>query len=501
LPRLVIVSNRVSLPRERTSRAGGLAVALREALNRRGGLWFGWDGEVADAPRTQPSIATAGRVSFATLDLSAAEHQAYYLGYANSTLWPLCHYRLGLIEFKRADYEGYRAVNTRFAAALAPLLRPDDIIWVHDYHFFPFASELRKLGVRNRVGFFLHIPFPAPEVLSVLPSYRAILANLADYDLVGFQTRSDLHSFLSGIADEADGSIAEDASFAAFGRHSQAGAFPIGIDTDDFAAMAAATDETEHQRLQDSLIGRALVIGVDRLDYSKGLPARFDAFRQLLVQFPEHRAKVTYMQIAPLSRDDVAQYRMLRRELESAAGRINGQFAEFDWVPVRYLNKSFPRRMLAGFYRASRIGLVTPFRDGMNLVAKEYVASQDPADPGVLVLSRFAGAARELKDALIVNPFDTDQVSEAMHTALIMPLDERRARWHGMMEALRANTIAHWRENFLDALQATGPAPGAQTDRIGVRDGTAAAKRNIAVEDSSTEIRRDVVSEIGEKGR
>jgi trehalose 6-phosphate synthase len=453
VPRLVIVSNRVSLPRERISRAGGLAVALRESLNQRGGLWFGWSGEVVDAPQPEPSIATAGRVSFATLDLSAAEHQAYYLGYANSTLWPLCHYRLGLIEFKRADYEGYGAVNARFAAALARLLRADDIIWVHDYHFFPFASALRKLGVRNKIGFFLHVPFPAPEVLGVLPSYRAILANLADYDLVGFQTKSDLRSFLSGIADEADGSIAEDASFAAFGRHSRAGAFPIGIDTDEFAALAAAVDETEQQRLRASLIGRALVIGVDRLDYSKGLPARFDAFRLLLTRFPEHRAKVTYMQIAPLSRDDVAQYRMLRRELESAAGRINGQFAEFDWVPVRYLNKSFPRKMLAGFYRASRIGLVTPFRDGMNLVAKEYVASQDPADPGVLVLSRFAGAARELRGALIVNPFDVDQVAEALDSGLKMGLDERRSRWQGMMDALRANTITDWRESFLEALQ------------------------------------------------
>jgi trehalose 6-phosphate synthase len=455
VPRLVIVSNRVSLPRERASRAGGLAVALREALNLRGGLWFGWDGEVVDEPRSAPAIVSAGRVSIATLDLSPAEHQAYYLGYANSTLWPLCHYRLGLIEFKRSDYEGYQAVNARFAAALVPLLRPDDIIWVHDYHFFPFASELRKLGVRNRIGFFLHIPFPAPEVLNVLPHYRAILANLSDYDLVGFQTKSDLRAFLSGIADEADGSIAEDASFAAFGRHARAGAFPIGIEPDEFAALAAATDATERQRLQDSLAGRTLVIGVDRLDYSKGLPARFEAFRQLLGRFPEHRARVTFMQIAPLSRDDVAQYRTLRRELERAAGRINGEYAQFDWVPVRYLNQSFPRKTLAGFYRASRIGLVTPFRDGMNLVAKEYVASQDPADPGVLVLSRFAGAARELKGALIVNPFDVDQVAEALHAGLRMPLDERKSRWQGMMEALRSNTISDWRESFLEALQAS----------------------------------------------
>jgi trehalose 6-phosphate synthase len=463
--RLVIVSNRVSLPRERTSRAGGLAVALRDALNRRGGLWFGWSGEIAESPDTKPAIVSAGRVRFAILDLSPAEHQAYYTGYANSTLWPLCHYRLGLIEFKRADYEGYLAVNERFAAALAPMLQPDDIVWVHDYHLFPFATALRRAGVRNRIGFFLHIPFPAPEVLSVLPSYRALLANLADYDLVGFQTKGDMRAFLAGIADEADGSVAEDGRFSAFGRRSRAGAFPIGIETEEFAEIAkAAADAPETKRLTESLTGRELVIGVDRLDYSKGLPARFDAFRQLLSQYPEHGRKVTLLQIAPLSRDDVAQYRTLRRQLESAAGRINGEFAEFDWAPVRYLNRSFPRKALAGFYRASRIGLVTPFRDGMNLVAKEYVASQDPADPGVLILSRFAGAARELKDALIVNPFDTDQVADTLHRGLNMPLDERQSRWQGMMQALRTNTLSHWRDRFLDALQAAGPAPGAQDE-------------------------------------
>ena len=476
MSRLVIVSNRVSLPRERASRAGGLAVALRDALNRRGGLWVGWSGEIAETPDPTPTGISAGRMRFATLDLSPAEHQAYYVGYANSTLWPLCHYRLGLIEFTRAAYEGYLAVNERFAAALVPMLQPDDIIWVHDYHLFPFASALRRAGVRNGIGFFLHIPFPAPEVLSVLPRYRGLLANLADYDLVGFQTKGDMRAFLSGIADEADGHIGEDGRFSAFGRQSRAEAFTIGIETDEFAELArVAADAPETRRLQESLQGRALVIGVDRLDYSKGLPARFDAFRQLLSQYPEHGRKVTLMQIAPLSRDDVAQYRALRRQLESAAGRINGQFAEFDWVPVRYLNKSFPRKTLAGFYRASRIGLVTPFRDGMNLVAKEYVAAQDPADPGVLILSRFAGAARELRGALIVNPFDTDQVSEALHLGLNMPLDERQSRWQGMMQALRANTLSHWRDRFLDALQAAGPAREAQH---GAWDGTGQERKS-----------------------
>lgn len=455
MARLVVVSNRVSLPRERISRAGGLAVALREALQRRGGLWFGWSGSVHETAADEPAVAAAGRVTYATLDLSRDEHETYYLGYANSTLWPLCHYRLGLIDFHRIDYEGYCGVNVRFAAQLVPLLKPDDIIWVHDYHFIPMATQLRKAGVRNRIGFFLHIPFPAPQVLSALPDHKALLENLADYDLVGFQTDADVRAFLDSIRDEGGGSFTPDGRFEAFGRRSRAASFPIGIDTADFEQLGAdSVTSPETERLRISLAGRTLVVGVDRLDYSKGLLARFDAFSLLLECHPEHRSKVTYMQVAPLSREDVAQYKSLRRDLDRAAGRINGKFAEFDWVPLRYLNKSFPRRTLAGFYRSARVGLVTPFRDGMNLVAKEYVAAQDPADPGVLVLSRFAGAADELKHALIVNPYDVDQIAEAIHTALVMPQHERRRRWEAMMPGLRANTLATWRESFLRALEA-----------------------------------------------
>ena len=223
-----------------------------------------------------------------------------------------------------------------------------------------------------------------------------------------------------------------------------------------FARLAEkAAQARETVRLRDSLANRTLVIGVDRLDYSKGLVHRLEAFQDLLARWPEHRSKVTFMQIAPVSRGEISQYRALRREIEGLAGRINGKFSEFDWTPIRYLNKPFPRRVLAGFYRASRVGLVTPIRDGMNLVAKEYVASQDPGDPGVLVLSRFAGAARELTDALIVNPLDVDEVAAALHTALIMPLEPRQQRWKALMAVISRNTVARWRETFLEALAGT----------------------------------------------
>jgi trehalose 6-phosphate synthase len=467
LARLVIVSNRVAMPRERASRAGGLAVALRESLQQHGGLWFGWSGEISDTPSAEPRRARQGRVDYAVLDLTTEEHKGFYLEFSNGMLWPLCHYRLGLIEFRRSAWDTYLAVNARFADELVKQLRPDDVIWIHDYHFIPLAAELRRRGVQNRIGFFMHIPFPAPEVLAALPGHERLVRDLCAYDLVGFQTRGDVRALTEYILHEAEGTVIgnigvgnasnADVRVSAFGRELRVGAFPIGIDTQDFADIAAeGVNSDETQRLAGSLAGRALVLGVDRLDYSKGIPQRFEAFQHLLGNRPEHRGKVTFMQVAPISRGEVAQYRKLRNELDALTGRINGKFAEFDWVPVRYLNKAFPRSTLAGFYRHSRVGLITPLRDGMNLVAKEYVASQNPADPGALVLSRFAGAARELKGALLVNPYDTEHIADALHRALVMPLDERRQRWESMMGVLKVNTIAHWRENYLTALQAEG---------------------------------------------
>ncbi len=455
MARLVVVSNRVTLPRERMSRAGGLAVALREELQRAGGIWFGWSGEVSEAADGKPQVTQVGKVTYVTLDLSPRDHAAYYIGYANSTLWPLCHYRLGLIDFHRSHFEGYLRVNSAFAKALKPLLKPDDVIWVHDYHFVPFGAELRRLDVGNLIGFFFHIPFPAAEVFRALPAHRRLVRDLCAYDLVGLQTATDVRTFSGYIVNEAGGSVCPDGSFQAFGQRSRVAAFPIGIDTDAFAMTARENAEApETIRLKQSLVGRHLVLGVDRLDYSKGIPQKVEAFYELLGRWPEHASRVTFMQIAPVSRGEVAQYRALRRDIEARAGRLNGKYAEFDWVPVRYLNKSFARATLAGFYRAARVGFVTPLRDGMNLVAKEYIAAQDPDDPGVLILSTFAGAAHELKSALLVNPFDVDQLAEALHQGLVMPQDERKARYVQMMGVLRSNTLSAWRDNFLTQLQA-----------------------------------------------
>jgi trehalose 6-phosphate synthase len=430
-----------------------LAVAIREALEHQGGVWFGWSGEIAEGDVPPPRVVAQGPITYVTTDLARQDYDEFYNGFSNSTLWPLFHYRLGLLEVSRRDYHGYLRVNAAFAAQLAPMIEPDDIVWVHDYHLIPLGDELRRLGIKNRMGFFLHTPFPVPEMLVALPGHRRLATAMCAYDLLGFQTEEDVRAFVGYLQGEVRGHVGAGGRFMAFGRCGRAAAYPIGIDSEAFADMAfEARDCPETRRLRDALRGRRLVIGVDRLDYSKGLPQRFEAVERMLETRPDLKGRFEYMQIAAPSREEVARYRVLKRQLESTAGRINGRFGDFDWQPIRYLNKSFDRRTLSGFYRMACVAVVTPLRDGMNLVAKEYVAAQDPEDPGVLVLSRFAGAARELTSALVVNPFDMDEVAEALARALAMPRPERRERWRAMMARVEDNTVEHWRDTFLHDL-------------------------------------------------
>ena len=451
--RLVVVSNRVAVTPDTKARAGGLAVALQDALRQHGGVWFGWSGKVVPKTTAEPTITKDGPITYATVDLSRKNSAEYYNGFANRSLWPLFHYRLDLAAFSKQNYSGYLRVNTMFAEKRLPLLKRRDLIWVHDYHLIPLGEELRKKDVTQPMGFFLHTPFPAMEIFTALPSHHTLVRALCSYDVVGFQTENDLRAFLDYIVHEAGGGILGDHLVRAFGRTVRVEVFPIGIDTEDFVKSAEEAVNSESTKRLRTRVGKRLwLIGVDRLDYSKGLVERFHSFERLLESRPEYRGKVTLMQIAPPTRSEVPEYREIRRNLETEAGHINGRFADFDWTPIHYLNRSFKRQNLAGFFRVSRIGLVTPLRDGMNFVAKEYVAAQDARDPGVLVLSRFAGAARELDAALLVNPFDYDAVADAMARGIEMPLDERRERWASMMENLRTNTLSTWRDNFLKAL-------------------------------------------------
>jgi len=441
--RLVIVANRVPNPSERGATAGGLAVALKDAVARRDALWFGWSGHTAEQTAEQPTETRKGRLTYATLDLGREDYRRYYQGFANATLWPTLHYRLGLSQFSREDYAGYRKVNGAFAAALAPLLRPDDLVWVQDFHLFPLGAKLRRRGCRQRLGFFLHVPFPPHALFTALPRAGELLADLDAYDVIGVQTEDDAANLRGAL-------IAEGMPEAA----ARVGAFPIGIDADAFTRIAVKSAAgAEARRLQQSLAGRALVLGVDRLDYTKGLPQRFNGYGQLLGRYPRHRSHVTYLQVAPVSRGDVAQYRALRRELDEWVGRINGQYAEPAWTPLQYITRAVSRTNIAGFMRIARVGLVTPLRDGMNLVAKEYVAAQDPEDPGVLVLSRFAGSAPQLAGALLVNPLDPDDIAERLDEALTMPREERIARWRPMDQEVREGSAKAWCRSFLYALE------------------------------------------------
>lgn len=457
--RLVVVSNRIALPGQTST--GGLASAMHAALKEHGGLWFGWSGKVS--VKSELNCVSDESIDYATFDLSRQDHDEFYAGFANRTLWPLLHYRLDMVDYQRSDLDGYMRTNALFADHLVSLLRPDDIIWVHDYHLIPIASMLRERGIKNRMGFFLHTPLPPAALLVVLPKHRALLETLSSYDLVGLQTTRDLRALEEYFLHEVGGAMGDDGRLrAADGRAFRAGTFPISIDTPLIAKMAKDAESLDEIRqLHTSLEGRALIIGVDRLDYSKGLPERFKAYAHLLERAPKLHRKITLLQIAPMSRGVVPEYRQIRRDLERSAGHINGMYAAPDWVPIRYVNQSFPHSVLTGYYRNSRVGLVTPLRDGMNLVAKEYVASQDPADPGVLVLSRFAGAAFELPDALLINPADTAEVANALERALGMPLEERQQRWRSMMDVLEKHDLTAWRVNFLAALKKTGQEPAA----------------------------------------
>jgi trehalose 6-phosphate synthase len=394
------------------------------------------------------------------VDLSEAQYRAFYLGIANGALWPLLHFRLGLMNFHTEDFDGYCAVNKHLAATLAPLLRADDLIWIHDYHLLTMAEELRALGVTNRIGFFLHTPFVPPAVLQALPRATQLLSALCHCDVIGFHTRGYRAAFVDCVTEMLGISTEADGHFSWHGRRVRAIVDPIGIDADNFAAVAArAAQGADARQLWDSLPDRALAIGVDRLDYSKGLPNRFEAIGRFFAQYPQHRRQVSFLQIAARSREEVGDYQRLRRELDRIVGDTNGRYSEADWSPLRYMTRTVRRSTVAGFFRIARLGLVTPLRDGMNLVAKEYVAAQNPADPGVLILSRFAGAADELSDALIVNPFDADDIAAALHTGLMMQLAERQERWQSLRARVWDSSAKRFCSVFLSHLARTDIRP------------------------------------------
>jgi len=452
--RLVVISNRVqSLNVGPGGNQGGLAVALLAALKRQGGTWFGWSGETCERFTGEVQRESADGVTVATIDLEAQDFDEYYNGYANRTLWPLFHYRIDLTEFERDFDSGYRRVNRLFADTVSPMIGQDDLVWIHDYHLIPLGWELRKRGVTNRLGFFLHIPWPPMSLLLSLPSHRQLVDSLFAYDVVAFHTADWLESFLHYVIEQMGAVLGDNGEVTVGSRTIRAIVAPIGIETAEFEAAASSREASfARDRMWMSSTGRSLIVGVDRLDYSKGLRERFLGYERFLSQNPDLQGLVYMLQIAPPSRAKVNTYQEIRADLDGLSGRINGEFADIDWVPIRYVNRGYPRQQLAGIYRAARIGLVTPLRDGMNLVAKEYVAAQDPDDPGVLILSSFAGAAAQLKEAVLVNPYSADEMADAIATAFAMPREERVRRWQALIANVRSQDVFWWCDQYLDAL-------------------------------------------------
>ena len=446
MSRLVVISNRIPLG---DNPSGGLVVALDDALRTSGGLWVGFSGETVEEPSDNLVFHEGAAFGRASFDLTPQDHDEYYGGFSNSVLWPVCHGRADLMRILPEYLEGYRRVNERIARLLVPHLRPDDRIWVQDYQLFPLAQELRKLGVQSPIGHFLHIPFPGPTDCATLPNPDQLFEWLSHYDLAGFQAQRDLDNFTASARSLADFERLSDQDFRIAGRALRAGVFPIGIDARSFIAEAEGAREEDRMR---TLTGSLSMIGVDRLDYSKGIPQRFRAFQYLLENDPSLTEKVMLLQIAPPTRESVDAYQQIREETEHLAGRVNGQFATVNWTPIRFIHRPIPRNELAGLYRQARVGLVTPLADGMNLVAKEYVAAQDPADPGVLILSRFAGAAEQMTQALVINPHDPGELAQAMQQAIAMPLDERRDRHAALLRGVIDHDVGWWSKTYLDAL-------------------------------------------------
>jgi len=458
-PRLLIVSNRLPLTVVSTDdgytvhrSAGGLATGLRTPHERSNGLWIGWPGDVPTDDAARESIRRElAAQRFVPVELSADEERVFYGDISNAVLWPICHDRLDQLPLRVEGWDVYETVNRRFADVVLEHYRPGDVIWVHDYQLLRLPALLRERLPDAQIGFFLHIPFPNPELFFALPTRAWLVEGMMGADVVGFHTRRYRGHFtaalrrLFGIEMEADATVEWQ------GRRVSLGIFPMSVDTAELARRAMVPEISGERLTLRSGVSR-LIVGIDRLDYSKGIPRRLIAFERLLQLHPEWRERVHLVQVAVPSRGGVGSYRRLRREVDALVGRINGDHATPTWTPVRYIHRSVPTHTLLALYRAADAMLVTPLRDGMNLVAKEFAAARVDED-GVLILSEFAGAADELTEALLVNPYDVDSVAESIHHALTMSAPERRRR----MRALRAQVASHdvhdWADRFLSALR------------------------------------------------
>jgi len=463
--RLILVSNRLPFALERagtdewivTLSAGGLVSALAPVLRGRGGTWIGWPGVAGDIPNAPFAEATrdAG-YEVVPVALSEAERDEFYYGYSNEVIWPLFHDLQNFCHFEPAFWETYKAVNERYAEAIARHCQPGDFIWVHDYHLMYVAQALRERDVHAALTFFLHIPFPPFDIFAKLPQQQRLLRALLQFDLLGFQTRRDLRNFLQCVRRVLpDAEVLPSSGLQRIrssGRTIRAGSFPIGIDFESFEKGAASEEVARRAReLRAAFPGCQLMLGVDRLDYSKGIPERLRAFRVALERHQELRGRVVLIQAVVPSRVEIPRYHEFKGRIDRLVGDTNGRFSTDTWLPVHYRFRSLDRDDLLAHYRACEIALVTPLKDGMNLVAKEYCACCVQKNDGVLILSQFAGAAEQLKPAVLVNPYDVEQVADAIFKVFRMSDAERRARMKRMRRIVHHEDVFWWVDSFLKA--------------------------------------------------
>src|SRR5918992_3126387 len=457
--RLLIVSNRLPVtvrsekghPRVRRS-VGGLATGLRVPHERSGGLWIGWPGNLSRFDNAVCADIDRQLRELRTVPVLLNEHEetVFYGHISNAVLWPLCHDRIDRMPLRVEGWDVYESVNARFADVAAEHYRPGDLVWIHDYQLFRVPALLRARIPNARIAFFLHIPFPNPEIFFTLPTRRWLVEGMMGADLIGFHTRRYQGHFRAALRRLFTLESNPDGIVRWNDRDIRIGVFPMGIDAKDFSERAAQpeVDAKVHEYKQEN---HRLLVGIDRLDYSKGIPRRLLALERLLTTHPEWRERIRFVQVAVPSRGGVAAYRAFRSEVEGLVGRINGEFGTPMWTPIHYMHRSVSTDVVLGLCRAADVLVVTPLRDGMNLVAKEFAASRID-DDGVLVLSEFAGAADELTDALLVNPYDIDGTAEAIHTALTMDPAERRRRMRALREQVSANDVHRWVSTFLDTL-------------------------------------------------
>jgi alpha,alpha-trehalose-phosphate synthase [UDP-forming] len=456
---LIVVSNRAPVEMVRTSAGvravrtvGGLAGALDDALRARGGLWVAWVGpHGGDAVEA----GTAGLAyPIRAVRLKEREVNNYYGGFANQGLWPLCHAFPNRCRFQSTYWTAYRQANERFAAVVQAVTKDGDLVWVHDFHLCLVPGLLRAAGIRARIGVFWHIPFPPPTVFGICRWRAELLLGLLGADLIGFQTEADARNFLDTVRQFLELPLGDDPPRVRLpGRDVPVIAHPIGIDHDAFRAQASEPAvQARAARLRATLGTEVVMLGVDRLDYTKGILERLRGFERLLERRPEWRGRVAFVQVTVPSRDRVPDYREMKREIDEAVGRIAGRFTSEGRMPIHYLYTGLSREQLAAYYVAADVGVVTPLRDGMNLVAKEYVTCRAPQGDGVLVLSEFAGAARELREAVLVNPYDAEAIRRALEIALLMPPGERRRRMRTLDRRIAARDLRWWTTTFLARL-------------------------------------------------